>query len=152
MSDVINAKKNIFDNTYVLFSLFAVVIVVNLISSIYFLNIMLLGVTFAAYTRCLKMQNYYPMIYVVLSILFIELNNGFKPFSILLLGSFIYVYLIPFLTRVMVIDSLSDLLQIVLLYIGVFIIWSLTNDTNFTLFKILFLNLILDIILIGLAP
>jgi len=152
LSDVINAKKNIFDNTYVLFALFVVVIVVNLISSVYFINIMLLGVAFSAYTRCLKTQNYYPMVYVVLSILFIELNNGFKPFSILLLGSFIYVYLIPFLTRVMVIDSLSDLLQIVLLYIGILLIWSITNDTNFTLIKILFLNLILDIILIGLAP
>jgi len=149
---VINTNKNIFDNAYVLFALFVVIIVVNLISSIYFINIMLLGVAFAAYTRCLKMQNYYPMIYVVLSILFIELNNGFKPFSILLLGSFIYVYLIPFLTRVMVIDSLSDLLQIVLLYIGILLIWSITNDTNFTLIKILFLNLILDIIIIGLAP
>jgi hypothetical protein len=152
LSDVINTNKNIFDNAYVLFALFVVIIVVNLISSIYFINIMLLGVAFAAYTRCLKMQNYYPMIYVVLSILFIELNNGFKPFSILLLGSFIYVYLIPFLTRVMVIDSLSDLLQIVLLYIGILLIWSITNDTNFTLIKILFLNLILDIIIIGLAP
>jgi hypothetical protein len=152
LSDVINAKKNIFDNTYVLFALFVVVIVVNLISSVYFINIMLLGVAFSAYTQCLKTQNYYPMVYVVLSILFIELNNGFKPFSILLLGSFIYVYLIPFLTRVMVIDSLSDLLQIVLLYIGILLIWSVTNDTNFTLIKILFLNLILDIILIGLAP
>ncbi len=149
---MINTNKNIFDNAYVLFALFVVIIVVNLISSIYFINIMLLGVAFAAYTRCLKMQNYYPMIYVVLSILFIELNNGFKPFSILLLGSFIYVYLIPFLTRVMVIDSLSDLLQIVLLYIGILLIWSITNDTNFTLIKILFLNLILDIIIIGLAP
>jgi len=149
---VINTNKNIFDNAYVLFALFVVIIVVNLISSIYFINIMLLGVAFAAYTRCLKIQNYYPMIYVVLSILFIELNNGFKPFSILLLGSFIYVYLIPFLTRVMVIDSLSDLLQIVLLYIGILLIWSITNDTNFTLIKILFLNLILDIIIIGLAP
>jgi hypothetical protein len=152
LSDVINTNKNIFDNAYVLFALFVVIIVVNLISSIYFINIMLLGVAFAAYTRCLKIQNYYPMIYVVLSILFIELNNGFKPFSILLLGSFIYVYLIPFLTRVMVIDSLSDLLQIVLLYIGILLIWSITNDTNFTLIKILFLNLILDIIIIGLAP
>lgn len=149
---MINTNKNIFDNAYVLFALFVVIIVVNLISSIYFINIMLLGVAFAAYTRCLKIQNYYPMIYVVLSILFIELNNGFKPFSILLLGSFIYVYLIPFLTRVMVIDSLSDLLQIVLLYIGILLIWSITNDTNFTLIKILFLNLILDIIIIGLAP
>jgi hypothetical protein len=52
----------------------------------------------------------------------------------------------------MVIDSLSDLLQIVLLYIGILLIWSITNDTNFTLIKILFLNLILDIIIIGLAP
>ncbi|MFA7084909.1 MAG: hypothetical protein WC141_10340 [Arcobacteraceae bacterium] len=152
MSDGINVKKNIFDNTYVLFFLFVAVVVINLIASIYFLNILLLGIVFSAYTQCLKTQNYYPMIYVILAILFIELNNGFKPFSILLLGSFIYVYLIPFLTRVMVIDSVSDLLQIVLLYIGVLIIWSITNDTNFTLIKILFLNLILDIIIIGLAP
>jgi len=152
LSDGINVKKNIFDNTYVLFFLFVAVVVINLIASIYFLNILLLGIVFSAYTQCLKTQNYYPMIYVILAILFIELNNGFKPFSILLLGSFIYVYLIPFLTRVMVIDSVSDLLQIVLLYIGVLIIWSITNDTNFTLIKILFLNLILDIIIIGLAP
>jgi len=152
LSDVINAKKNIFDNSFVLFSLCAITIITNLISSIYFLNIMLIGVIFTAYTRCLKTQNYYPMIYVILAILFIELNNGFIPFSILLLGSFIYVYLIPFLTRVMVIDSVSDLLQIVLLYIGILIIWSISNDTNFTLIKILFFNLILDIIIIGLLP
>lgn len=92
------------------------------------------------------------MIYVILGMLFVELNNGFIPFSIFLLGSFIYVYLIPFLTRVMVLDSVSDLLQIVLLYIGILIIWSITNEINFTLIKILFLNLILDIVIIGLAP
>lgn len=152
MSDVINAKKNIFDNSFVLFSLFIFTVIINLISSIYFLHILLIGVVFTAYTRCLKTQNYYPMIYAILAILFIELNNGFMPFSILLLGSFIYVYLIPFLTRVMVIDSVSELLQIVLLYVGILIIWSLTNEINFALIKIIFLNLILDIIIIGLAP
>lgn len=152
MSEHINAKKNIFDNSFVLFSLFVVTVVVNLISSIYFLHIMLIGVLFSAYTRCLKTHNYYPMFYVILAMLFVELNNGFIPFSIFLLGSFIYVYLIPFLTRVMVIDSVSDLLQIILLYIGILIIWSITNDINFALIKILFLNLILDIVIIGLAP
>lgn len=152
MGEIISAKKNVFDNVYVLFALFIVVVICNTISSIYFLSIMLAGVVYIAFTRCLKTQNYYPMIYVLLSFLFIELNNGFKPFSIILLGSFIYVYLIPFLTRVMVLDSLSEFLQIVLLYIGMIIIWSITNEANFLLFKIVFLNFILDLILIGFAP
>ena len=152
MGELISAKKNVFDNVYVLFALFIVVVITNTISSIYFLSIMLAGVVYVAFTRCLKTQNYYAMIYVLLAFLFIELNNGFKPFSIILLGSFIYVYLIPFLTRVMVLDSLNEFLQIVLLYAGMLVIWSITNDANFLLFKIIFLNFILDLILIGFAP
>lgn len=75
----------------------------------------------------LKNTQLLSMMYVVLAMLFVELNNGFIPFSIFLLGSFIYVYLIPFLTRVMVIDSVSDLLQIVLLYIGILLFGQITN-------------------------
>lgn len=152
MGEIISAKKNVFDNAYVLFGLLVVVVICNTISSIYFLSVMLAGVVYVAFTRCLKTQNYLPMIYVLLSFLFIELNNGFKPFSIILLGSFIYVYLIPFLTRVMVLDSLNEFLQIVLLYFGMIIIWSITNEANFLLFKIIFFNFILDLILIGFAP
>ncbi|RXJ60083.1 hypothetical protein [Candidatus Marinarcus aquaticus] len=152
MGEIIGERKNVFDNAYVLFGLFIVVVITNTISSIYFISIMLAGVVYVAFTRCLKTQNYYAMIYVILSFLFIELNNGFKPFSIILLGSFIYVYLIPFLTRVMVLDSLNEFLQIVLLYVGIIFIWSLTHDTNFLLFKIIFFNFILDLVLIGFAP
>ncbi|WP_419769635.1 MAG: hypothetical protein ACNI3C_09850 [Candidatus Marinarcus sp.] len=152
MDDIIGAKKNIFDNTYVLFFLFIIVVITNTISSVYFLSLMLAGVVYVAFTRCLKKHNYYPMIYLILAFLFIELNNGFKPFSLILLGSFIYVYLIPFLTRVMVIDSLNEFLQIMLLYIGIGVVWSLTNDVNFLLIKTLFFNFIIDLIIIGIAP
>jgi hypothetical protein len=152
LDKLLNSKKNIFDNGYILFSLLILVAAVNIIASVYFLSIMLAGVVFVAYSRCLKTQNYYPMMFVLLAFLIIELNNGFKPFSIILLASFIHVYLIPFLSRVVVIDSLSDFLQITLLYAGMAILWLITNDLNFALIKILVLNFILDIIIIGLLP
>ncbi len=150
--DSTEKQKTFLENKYVLLFLFIIIVFVNLISSIHFLNIMLVGVAFIAYTRCLNSKNYYPMIYTILAILFIELNNGFRPFSILLLGSFIYIFLIPYLTRVMVIDSLKDILQIILLYVGIFMIFSLIHGINYDLLKILALNLVIDAIIIGLAP
>jgi hypothetical protein len=152
LDELLNSKKNIFDNGYILFLLLIIVAVVNIVASVYFLSIMLAGVVFVAYSRCLKTQNYYPMIFVLIAFLIIELNNGFKPFSIILVASFIHVYLIPFLTRIVVIDSLSDFLQITLLYVAMAILWLISNDLNFSLVKILVLNFILDIIIIGFAP
>lgn len=152
MDELLNSKKNIFDNGYILFLLLIVVAAVNIIASVYFLSIMLAGVVFVAYSRCLKTQNYYPMIFVLIAFLIIELNNGFKPFSIILAASFIHVYLIPFLSRIVVIDALSDFLQITLLYVAMAILWLISNDLNVSLVKILLLNFILDIIIIGFAP
>lgn len=142
-------RINNLDNPFFIFLLFLTAITVNTISSIYFFPLLLLGVLFMGFFVCLKKRYYYSLFFVISSFLFIELNNGFKAFSITLLASFIYIFIAPYIKRVLSFNSLNPYIYITIFYVGVYALWLLNNDFSAQLTVTLLINLIIDFILFG---
>lgn len=142
-------KKNILDNPFFLFLLFIATIITNTISSIYFLSIMLAGFVFLAFIKCVKNRYYYSIFFISLALLFIELNNGFAPFSLILLSMFSYVFIIPKIKKVISFSGLNYFIYILWFYGAMMVIWSLGNGIDITLIGTIFLNIIIDFILVG---
>ena len=143
-------KKNILDNPFFLFLLFIAVVIINTISSIYFSSIMLAGFVFLAFIKCIRNKYYYSMFFITLAMLFIELNNGFPPFTLLLLSMFSYMFVIPKIKKVISFSGLNYFIYIIWFYAAMFVIWSILEGIDITLVGTIFLNIIIDFILVGL--
>ena len=142
-------KKDILDNPFFLFILLIATIISNTVSSVYFMSIMLAGFVFLAYIKCLKNRYYYSAFFITIALLFIELNNGFAPFSLILLAVFSYIFIIPKIKQVISFSGLNYFIYILWFYAGMLVIWSISNEVNITLIGTIFLNIILDFILVG---
>lgn len=102
-----------------------------------------------AFFVCLKKRYYYSLFLVIASIVFIELNNGFKPLSIILLSLFIYIFVAPYIKRVLSFHSLNPYIYISVFYLGVYFIWSLNNEITTHLNVTILINLIIDLMIFG---
>lgn len=142
-------KINNLDNPFFIFLLFLTAIIVNTISSIYFFPILLLGILFMGFFVCLKKRYYYSLFFIVIAFLFIEVNNGFKVFSITILASFIYIFIAPYIKRVLSFNALNSYIYITIFYIGIYFLWLINNDLSAQLTITLLINLIIDFILFG---
>ena len=142
-------KKNILNNPFFIFFIFILTIITNTISSIYFISIMLAGFVFLAFITCVKNRYYYSVFFILLSFLFIELNNGFYPFSLIFLAFFSYFFIIPKIKQVMSFSGLNYFIYVLWFYTAIIIIWSFMHTINITLIGTIFLNVIVDFILIG---
>jgi hypothetical protein len=142
-------RINNLDNPLFIFLLFLITIFANTISSIYFFPILLLGMLFMAFFVCLKKRYYYSLTFIVISFLFVELNNGFKLFSITLLAAFIYIFIAPYIKRVLSFNTLNPYIYITIFYLGIYILWSFHNELTTQLNYTLFINIIIDFILFG---
>ena len=142
-------KENLLDNPFFIFFIFLLTAIITTISSIYFFSIMISGILFLAFKKCLEKKSYYSLCFVLLSFLFVELNNGFKPFSLILLATFTYVFVVPYLRRVISFNDLNNYVYILCFYGGVGGVWVITHDSSLYLFLTLFFNVILDFIIFG---
>jgi len=142
-------KKDILDNPFFLFILLIATIISNTVSSVYFMSIMLAGFVFLAYIKCLQNRYYYSAFFITIALLFIELNNGFAPFSLILLAIFSYFFIIPKIKQVISFSGLNYFIYILWFYAGMLAIWSISNEVNITLIGTILLNIIIDFILVG---
>lgn len=142
-------KINNLDNPLYIFLLCIFTLFVNTISSIYFFPILLLGVLFISFFVCMERNYSYTLFFLGITVLLIEINNGFKPFSIILLCFFIYAFVIPYVSRILAVDGTNLYVYMVVFYLGVAILWLLNNDANIQLLFILVINLILDLLIFG---
>lgn len=142
-------KINNFDNPIFIFLFCIFAIFVNTLSSVYFFPIFLLGSLFIAFFVCLKKGYYYSLSLVMLSILLIEVNNGFKPLSVILLTIFIYVFIAPYIKRVLSFNSLNSYIYISIFYLGIYILWGINNEITTQLNYTLLINLVIDFIVFG---
>ncbi len=142
-------KINNLDNPFYIFLFCIFSLIINAISSIYFFPILLLGILFVAFYVCMEKNYTYTLFFLSLTILIIEINNGFKPFSILLLCFFIYAFIIPYITRVLSVDGINLYIYILVFYCGIYILWILNNESSMQLNLTLLINLILDLIIFG---
>ena len=142
-------KKNILDNPYFIFLIFITTIITNTISSVYFISIMLAGFVFLAFIKCVSNKYYYSAFFVTLALLFIELNNGFAPFSLVLLSIFSYIFIIPKIKKVISFSGLNYFIYILWFYAGILIIWYFSSSIDISLVGTILLNIIIDFILVG---
>ena len=141
--------RNNLDNPIFLFTFLLAVITINTISSIHFLLIMLAGVCFIAFYTCLKRKYWYSLFFVILTFMFIEINSGLKPLSLIMLSLFIYIFIIPSIHRIMSFSSLNEFLYILIFYVGVFFIWVVTIGMSDSFIAIIFVNIIIDLLFFG---
>lgn len=142
-------KRNSFDNPLFIVALLFLTIIINTISSIYFMLITLAGVIFMAFYVCLKREYYYSVLLCIFAFLFIEINSGLKPFSLSLLTMFIYLYVIPFVKRIMSFSNLNSYIYILIFYLGMLILWSFSAPINDLLIYNLIINIIIDFLFFG---
>ncbi len=142
--------RNNLENPIFLYILLILIVTINTISSIHFLLIMLAGVLFNAFYICLKKRYLYSLFAVIVTFLFVEINSGLKPFSLVLLSFFLYVFIIPRLEKFVSFSKINNYLFILLFYIGVMVIWqfNFTTDNNIT--SVLLFNMLIDLIFFGL--
>lgn len=141
--------RNNLDNPIFLFTFLLVAITINTISSIHFLLIMLAGVCFIAFYTCLKRKYWYSLFFVILTFMFIEINSGLKPLSLIMLSLFIYIFIIPSTHRIMSFSTLNEYLYILIFYFGVFLIWVMTIGMSDSFIAIIFVNIIIDLLFFG---
>jgi len=141
--------RNNFDNPVFLFTLLVFAVILNAISSVYFLLIMLSGLLFMAFFVCLKRKYLYSLFFIVIAFLFIEINSGLKPLSLTLLSLFLYIFVLPKINRTMSFSELNSYIYIIMFYLGVLFIWSLSSDINEAMTKAIVLNILIDLVLFG---
>lgn len=143
-------KINNFDNPIFIFLFCCFAMVANLISSIYFFPLLLLGILYMAFHVSLKNRYYYSLIFVVITVLFLESNNGFKPLSIILLMSFTHVFVTPYIKRTLSFTTLNSYIYIAVFYLGILFLWSINNEIETNLYITIISNIIIDFIIFGL--
>jgi len=98
---------------------------------------------------CLKQGYYYSLFFIILSFLFIELNNGFKPFSLSLLAGFTFYFIKPYIKRVLSFENATPYIYMSVFYLGVYVLWSLNNEVSAQLNYVLLFNLLIDFLIFG---
>jgi hypothetical protein len=141
--------KNNLDNPIFLFIVLLIAITINTVSSIHFLLVMLAGILFTAFYRCLRKRYLYSLTFVIIAFLFIEINTGLKPFSLSLLSLFIYVFILPRTENSASYNSSNSYIYILFFYIGLIITWALSFGLTEEIFGVLVINAIIDLIFLG---
>lgn len=137
--------RNSIDNPVFLVILLIFSISINFLASTHFLVILFAGVLSTLFYRTLKQKYYYSFALVVLSFLFIELNMGLKPFSLSLLSYFVYIFIIPRYEQ----NQISILLNIIFFYFILGVIWYIFFNFESFFSYILIINLVIDLIIVG---
>ncbi|WP_320034249.1 hypothetical protein ACMC56_10120 [Campylobacterota bacterium DY0563] len=102
-----------------------------------------------AFFVCLKRRYNYSLMFVIITFCFIELNNGFKIFSLSLLATFVYVFIAPYIKRTLSFNSFNSYIYMAVFYLGIYIMWSLNNDLTPQINYTLLVNLVIDFIIFG---
>ena len=141
--------RNNLDNPFFLFLVLLLAVVINTISSIHFLLIMLAGVLFTGFYRCLKKRYLYSLTFIIIAFLFIEVNTGLKPFSLTLLSLFIYIFILPKMEDSTSYNFANSYIYIIFFYIGLIIMWTFYFGLTEDIFGVLIINALIDLVFLG---
>ena len=142
-------RNSLFDNPLAVFLLFLLVGFTNIILSVHFVSLLLAGIVFIAFLRCIEKRYYYSLLLVIFTFTLIESNQGLNLFSLSIMSLFIYLFIIPKIKTLLTFVSLYTLGIVFIFYLGIIVLYSIFSDINsLFLSKILF-NYILDIFLVG---
>lgn len=142
--------KSILNIPIIIFFICIAAVLINILSSIYFISIMFIGIIFLSFEQSLKNKQYYTLGILVITFLFLEVNMGFKPFSLSLLAFFSHSFILPNLIRVVSFSNVSNYVHVLWFYASALVLFTLGNDISFSLIFSIFLNIIIDFIIVGL--
>lgn len=136
-------------NTIYYIPIFLSVILVNILSSTYFITIFLAGVIFTIFLECLKKEYYYMLLLSIFTFLVIENSHGLKFFSLTLISLFLYYFIIPKIKHLFSSSSFREIFYIISFYITLFLVYIYTNNFELSSYYIFLINLIIDAIVVG---
>jgi hypothetical protein len=136
-------------NTFSYLPIFFIIIIVNILSSTYFISLFLAGVVFIIFLECLKKEYYYMLILAIFTFFVIENTQGFKFFSLSLISLFLYYFIIPRINHLFSSNALGEIFYIVSFYVAIFLFYIYTNTIDISSYFIFIINLIIDCILVG---
>ena len=142
-------RNSLFDNPLAVFLLFLLVCFTNIIISVHFVSILLAGIVFMAFIRCLDKKYYYSLSLMVFTFFIIETSQGLKLLSLSLLSLFIYLFIIPKIKTLLSSVSFYTLTIILIFYVGIIGLYSFFSDINILFFSKLIFNYILDVFIVG---
>jgi len=142
-------KINLFSNPFNIFFMFIIVSLINILMPVHFISILLAGFVFMAFIYCIKYKYYYSLFFVFLTFVFIEISNGLNIGTLSLLSFFIHLFLVPRIKYFLSSKTFYLIVLIMLFYVGVFLLFSISTDINQVLISKIVLNYILDIFLIS---
>jgi len=137
--------KNSLDNPIFLSFFLLFCVSVNFLASSHFIVLLFAGIISTAFYRTLKQKYYYSFALVVISFLIVELNMGFKPFSLSLLAYFVYLFIIPRYEQ----SNINGFIYIIFFYTCLAIISYIFYNSDLFFTLILAINLLIDLILFG---
>ncbi len=143
-------RKDILDNPIFIFLLFIGISLVNILTSVHFIPIMFVGILFIAFIKTLENRYYYSLFWIILALLIIENIQGFRAFSLVSASLFIYIFIKPNIEHIFSSTDNLKTLYVLILYICIILIYSFFNGFDLYLLPVVVMNLIFDIIIVGL--
>lgn len=126
------------------------VFLINAVSATYFIQFTLAGIVFLSFVKTLDREYYFSFIVVVLSFLFIEVNQGLKLFSLTLYATILYVLVIPYLDKIFTIEQVRNIVHLIGFYLGLCIWFLASGDFEWNIVIMIILNAVIDLIFVGL--
>ncbi|QOG12988.1 hypothetical protein [Arcobacter sp. FWKO B] len=143
-------RRNIINYQIIVFFTSFIAVVINLIASTHFIALTFAGVVFYASLICFQKKLYYSLFFVLVAFLVIETTQGLKPFSLILISFILYSIILPIVKRFFSVDEINKIIDVVLFYILVTIIYYISNGYLFIDIVYLLLNIVIDIAIVGL--
>ncbi len=142
-------RNSLFDNPLAIFLLFIIIVFTNIILTVHFISILLVGVVFIAFIRCMEKRYYYSLSLVIFTFFIIENNQGLKIFSLGLLSLFIYIFIIPKLKTFLTSINLYTFTIILLFYCGIVFLYLFIGDINIEFISKILVNYFIDIFIVS---
>lgn len=141
--------KNLLDNPFFLFIFCITAILVNTIFSAYFLMITFSGFIFLMFYVALKNKYYYSLIVVIMTFTILEYNMGLKMFTLSIISMFLYVFIIPLVSRFNFFNKNNKYVNITIFYAVLYLTWGINTSFSEILYFTLLINLLVDAFLLG---
>ena len=136
-------------STYPYFSLFFVIVFINIYFSVYFITIFLAGAVFILFLDSLKNGYYYLFSLTIIMFLFIESTHGFKLFSLTLISLFLYAFIIPRIRHLFSSPLIGNFMVTFIFYLSFYLYFIVSNHFSLENIHVFIINMVIDGLIVG---
>jgi len=124
--------------------------IINIIFTTYFVTFLLAGVAFKIFALSIKKEYNYMLLVSIFVFLVIENAQGFFPFSLTLISVIVYYFIMPKIKHIFSSKFMYDVLFVFCFYLLMYINAQVYSSFDLQMVFKMFMNFIIDIIIIGL--